>query len=77
MNKRQKLIVFRGNRSQLAMASQYGVTQQTWSNWEQGKTIPDPYTMKQLEIDSGFSMEKLFFDIFNKNKLLKKTKATA
>lgn len=76
MQKRQQLIVFRGSRSQLTMANQYGITQQTWSNWEQGKSIPDPYMMKRLEIDSGFPMEELFFDIFNKNKLLEK-KTTA
>lgn len=34
--KREKLIAFRGERSQVDMASLYGVTQQAWSKWELG-----------------------------------------
>jgi hypothetical protein len=33
--------------------------------------------MKRIENDSGFSMEEIFFDIFNKENLLKRKEATA
>jgi transcriptional regulator with XRE-family HTH domain len=67
---RNKLIEFRGNRSQKKMAEMYGVTQQTWSKWELGGAIPSLMVMKQIEIDSKISMEVLFFDVFNKLNLL-------
>ena len=53
------------------MAKMYGVTQQTWSNWENGEGKPNIVTMKRLEMDSGIPMEVLFSDIFNKKILLK------
>lgn len=69
--KRNLLISFRGNVSQAEIAEKYNVTQQTWCNWERGSSIPNAVMMKKLEIDSGISMEELFSDVFNKNKLLK------
>ena len=63
--KRQKLIDFRGNRTQSEMAKLYGITQQAWSAWENGDKTPQPHIMKQLENDSGIPMEVIFFDAFN------------
>lgn len=53
--KREKLIEFRGDRSQAEMGRVYGVTQQAWSYWENGFTAPSLATAKQIEIDSGVS----------------------
>lgn len=69
--KREKLIEFRGKRSQEYMASLYGVTQQAWSKWEQGTAKPSVVIMKRIELDSGIPMESIFFDIFNTKTLLK------
>ena len=63
--KRQKLIDFRGNKTQSAMAKEYGVSQQTWSYWEIGTFTPPPHIMKRLENDVGIPMEEIFFDVFN------------
>lgn len=68
---RDLLVRFRGNRSQAKMAEKYGVTQQTWSNWERGEGLPRPHIMAKIEKDSGFEMKKIFFDAFNKRKLLR------
>lgn len=68
--KRDILIKFRGKRSQTEMAKLYGVSQQAWSLWERGETIPPILTMKQLEKDTGYSMEEIFFDYFNNLKSL-------
>ena len=68
--KRQALIDYRGNRTQKEMAEKYGVTQQAWSQWENGDKKPDVTIMKQIEKDSGTPMEVLFFDVFNKSSLL-------
>lgn len=68
--KREKLIAFRGERSQVDMATLYGVTQQAWSKWELGILKPNIVTMKRLEVDSGIPMEELFFDVFNNQKSL-------
>ena len=67
--KREHLIAFRGKRTQAEMASQYGVTQQSWSLWERGENTPSLPIMKQLEDDIGIPMEDIFFDVFNNNKL--------
>lgn len=64
--KRKPLVDFRGKRSQSDMASLYGVSQQTWSYWENGITTPPIAVMRQLEKDSGRPMEVLFYDVFNK-----------
>lgn len=69
--KRKKLVLYRNKRPQAYMAKMYGVTQQTWSNWENGEGKPNIVTMKRLEMDSGIPMEVLFSDIFNKKILLK------
>ncbi|MBR1727910.1 MAG: helix-turn-helix transcriptional regulator [Selenomonadaceae bacterium] len=68
--KRQKLIDFRGTRTQSEMAKIYGITQQAWSAWENGETAPPAKVMKRLEDDIGVSMEEIFFDVFNNQKLL-------
>lgn len=67
---RNILIQYRGARSQLEMAQKYNVTQQAWSGWEQGKFAPSVFIMKKIEMDSGIPMEQIFFDVFNKEKLL-------
>jgi DNA-binding XRE family transcriptional regulator len=72
--KRNKLIEFRGNRSQAEMADKYGVTQQAWCRWENGYAKPRIIIMKKIEMDSGIPMEMLFFDVFNNKKLLKNKK---
>lgn len=63
--RRNKLVEFRGNRSQAMMAEIYGVTQQAWSRWEVGDLKPNVIMMKKLEQDSGIPMEELFADVFN------------
>jgi DNA-binding XRE family transcriptional regulator len=68
---RERLIKFRGERSQGLMAKIYGVTQQAWSLWEKGLSKPNIIIMKRLEQDSGFPMEELFPDVFNKEILSK------
>ena len=68
--KRKRLIEYRVKRSQTEIAKLYGVTQQAWEKWENGKSIPRVKIMKQLEVDSGISMEKMFFDVFYNNKKL-------
>lgn len=64
--KRERLIEYRGNRTQAEMAARYGVTQQAWQKWEAGEMTPTADKMKRLEDDSGVPMEILFFDAFNK-----------
>ena len=63
--KREKLIEYRGKRSQADIAITYGVTQQAWNCWELGTKTLRPYLMKKLEVDSGIPMEELFADVFN------------
>lgn len=70
--KRQSLINYRGDRSQDEMGNKYGVTQQSWSKWERGEATPNLTIMKQIEVDSGVSMEVIFFDSFNNLKVLKR-----
>ena len=72
--KRQALIDYRDNRTQEEMGKKYGVTQQAWAQWENGKTAPNVATMKQIENDSGVPMDVLFFDLFNKKNLLSEQK---
>lgn len=73
---REKLIKYRGKRSQREMASIYKVTQQSWSNWENGNEFPRAETMYQISKDAGMSIEELFFNIKNKEKLLKNSTGT-
>lgn len=63
--KREKLIEYRGDKSQAEMAKKYNVTQQTWSLWERGENTPSVVIMRQLERDIGAPMETIFFDVFN------------
>ena len=67
---RKALIDYRGNRTQLAMAKIYNVTQQAWQQWEKGITNPSVVIMKKLEIDSGIKMEDLFPDVFKQEELV-------
>ena len=62
---REALIRYRGRRSQKEMAELYGISQQTWSFWENGKSTPPAKMMKRISDNSGIPVEKLFFDIFN------------
>lgn len=64
--KRERLIEYRGGRTQVEMAARYGVSQQAWQKWESGEITPTVDKMKRLEDDSGIPMEVLFFDAFNK-----------
>lgn len=66
---RDKLVEYRGERTQAQMAKKYGVTQQAWNRWEKGDCKPNVVIMRKIEIDSGVPMEALFFDVFN-NKML-------
>lgn len=63
---REKLVAYRGKRSQKEMAKLYNVSQQAWNGWELGLYAPKPSIMKKIENDSGICMEELFFDVFNK-----------
>lgn len=69
---RLKLIEYRGKRSQLEMSRKYSVTQQAWSKWENATSAPSLAIMKQIENDSKISMEELFPDLFNNQRLLEK-----
>lgn len=62
---RDRLIEFRGARSQEQMAQKYNISQQLWSKWERGISCPSPAMMLLLERDSGIPMEILFFDSFD------------
>ena len=72
--KREALIKYRGTRTQEEMGRRYGVKQQAGWAWENGITKPNLATMKQIELDSGVSMEVLFFDAFNNIKLSSATR---
>ena len=68
---RTKLIAYRGSRSQDEMAKFYKVTQQSWSNWENGHETPRSKTMLMIARDAGTTIEDLFFDEENKENLLR------
>lgn len=61
---REKLIRYRGERSQEEMAKMYGISQQAWSKYENGTAVPSPSIMLRIEKDSGMKMEDIFFDKF-------------
>ena len=67
---REKLIEYRGNRTQTEMAEKFGVCQQAWQKWENGTVTPRPRIMKLISIDSGLPMEVLFDDVFNNTEKL-------
>ena len=55
------LSLIRGNISQNEIAKKYNVSQQTWSSWEKGRTLPDLSTMLDMEKEYGIPMEVIFF----------------
>ncbi len=59
------LKLIRGRRSQQEMADKYTVSQQTWSSWESGRTLPAHDILLRMEVDSGVPMEVIFFESFN------------
>ena len=65
--------ILRGEKSQNDMANKYGISQQTWSSWEKGRTIPDNETMLMMERDFMIPMEVIFFESFNYKMKLNKS----
>lgn len=63
--KQNLLKILRGDKSQVEMAKEYGVSQQCWQSWETGRTVPDNSTMLRMENNFGVPMEHIFFDSFN------------
>jgi len=57
---RSSLIDWRGGRTQKHMALIAGVSQQTWSNWENGSSTLYYGKMKQIGLLAGRSVEQLF-----------------
>lgn len=68
---RDKLIKYRGKRSQEEMAKMYGISQQAWSKYENGTAVPSPSIMLRIERDSGIKMEDIFFDKFKQLNVVK------
>ena len=68
---RDKLIKYRGKRSQEEIAKMYGVSQQAWSKYENGTAVPSPSIMLRIERDSGIKMEDIFFDKFKQPNVVK------
>lgn len=67
------LEILRGQKSQMEMATVYGVSQQAWSKWEKGYTVPENGTMLQMERDFKIPMEIIFFKSFNYKMELKES----
>jgi DNA-binding XRE family transcriptional regulator len=63
--KNNLLEILRGEKSQAHMASKYSVSQQTWSSWEKGRTIPENKLLLKMENDFEIPMEVIFFGNFN------------
>ncbi len=59
------LRLLRGSKSQKEMADKYRVTQQGWSKWENGDTVPDNQVMLTMEREYKIPMEVIFFEAFN------------
>lgn len=59
------LEIIRASKPQTEMASMFEVSQQTWSSWETGRTVPDHETMLKMELRFHIPMEVIFFDSFN------------
>lgn len=53
--------------SQIEVAEEMSVTQQSVSSWEVGRTVPKPYQMKRLAEMLEVSMDELFYEVFNVN----------
>lgn len=64
--KNEILICYRGKRSQMEMAKIYNVTQQAWSNWENGINVPAFPIMCRIARDIGKTAEEIFFKRINK-----------
>jgi len=71
---RNKLVEYRGPRTQEIMAKMYNVTQQAWSKWENGQDTPRPAIMYQIAKDAGSTIEAIFFDDSDNEKLLDELK---
>lgn len=56
----------RAGLTQVQLAKQLGVSQQTLSSYEGAVTTPKPYQMQRLEEILGVSKEVLFHDEFHK-----------
>ena len=52
--------------TQVQLAKQLGVSQQTLSSYERAVTTPKPYQMQRLEEILGINKEILFHDEFHK-----------
>lgn len=65
------LALIRGDNSQSSMARKYDISQQTWSSWEKGRTIPDLSIMLDMEKEYGIPMEVIFFEESNYKMKLK------
>ena len=61
---REKMIEIRGKRSQLEMAKLLGISQQQYSNIEQGKRGIKPKYFRKFEIVFNEDIHKLAPDIF-------------
>lgn len=59
---RKNLIKFRGSQTQKQMGQMFGVLQQTWSEWERGKTTPTAKTLKKIAKAAGMTVDQLFFN---------------
>ena len=69
---RDGIVRLRGERSQAEMASTYGTSQQNWFNWENGISRPRDYgLMSRISKDAGVSIEELFFNLSDRENLLK------
>jgi transcriptional regulator with XRE-family HTH domain len=64
---RQKMIELRGKRSQLEIAKLLGISQQQYSNIEQGKRGIKPKYFKKFEIVFNEDIHELAPDIFMPN----------
>lgn len=65
------LQILRGNTPQIEMAKKYNVSQQTWSSWEKGRTIPSMSIMLKMEKEYKIPMEVIFFEESNYKMKLK------
>lgn len=60
----------KNNMTQSQLIKILGISQQTLSSWEVGRTTPKPYQMQFIEELFGVDKEVIFYDDFNyKNKL--------
>ncbi|WP_321387337.1 helix-turn-helix transcriptional regulator [uncultured Enterococcus sp.] len=68
MNEKGQLVYYRkkAGLTQVQLARQIGVSQQTMSSYERAVTTPKPYQMQQLEEILHVDKEVLFFNEFYK-----------